>query len=58
MTDRHQSAPYSLRIGNDLKDKARTEARENRRSLNAEIGLLIEEGLKWREMQKTKQASA
>ncbi len=52
MKDRHQNAPYSLRIGEELKDRARNEAHANRRSLNAEIGLLIEEGLKWREMQK------
>ncbi|MGO2201173.1 Arc family DNA-binding protein [Pseudomonas helleri] len=58
MKDRHQSAPYSLRIGDELKDRARNEAHTNRRSLNAEIGLLIEEGLKWREMQKVKQATA
>ncbi|RRV53360.1 Arc family DNA-binding protein [Pseudomonas sp. p99-361] len=57
MKDRHQIAPYSLRIGDDLKEKARNEAHANRRSLNAEIGLLIEEGLKWREMQ-SKQAAA
>ncbi|GLO24365.1 hypothetical protein [Pseudomonas putida] len=57
MKDRRQIAPYSLRIGGDLKQKARNEALANRRSLNAEIGLLIEEGLKWREMQ-SKQAAA
>ncbi|MBA1200444.1 Arc family DNA-binding protein [Pseudomonas capeferrum] len=51
MKDRHQNPPYSLRIGADLKEKARNQAHANRRSLNAEIGLLIEEGLKWREMQ-------
>ncbi|WP_409309634.1 Arc family DNA-binding protein [Pseudomonas putida] len=57
MKDRHQNAPYSLRIGDELKDRARSEAHANRRSLNAELGLLIEEGLKWREM-KSKQAAA
>lgn len=57
MKDRHQNAPYSLRIGGELKDRARSEAHANRRSLNAELGLLIEEGLKWREM-KSKQAAA
>lgn len=58
MKDRHQKAPYSLRIEDELKDKARDEAHANRRSLNAEIGLLIEEGLKWREVQKASQAVA
>lgn len=58
MNDRHQTRPYSLRIAQELKDKARDLAHENRRSLNSEIGLLIEEGMKWRQMQNSKQASA
>lgn len=57
MKDAHQVAPYSLRIADELKEKAKREAGANRRSLNAELGLLIEEGLKWREMQ-SKQAAA
>lgn len=57
MSDRQQAAPYSLRIGEDLKDKARNEAQANRRSLNAELGLLIEEGLRWRE-RRSKMAAA
>lgn len=57
MKDAHQVAPYSLRIADQLKEKARQEAGANRRSLNAELGLLIEEGFKWREMQN-KQAAA
>ncbi|MBO2889586.1 Arc family DNA-binding protein [Pseudomonas asiatica] len=57
MKDAHQVAPYSLRIADELKEKAKQEAGANRRSLNAELGLLIEEGLKWREMQ-SKQAAA
>lgn len=51
MKDQHQNKPYSLRIAQELKDKARDQAYANRRSLNSEIGLLIEEGLKWRELQ-------
>jgi hypothetical protein len=51
MKDQHQNKPYSLRIAQELKDKARDQAHANRRSLNSEIGLLIEEGLKWRELQ-------
>lgn len=58
MSDRHVKAPYSLRIDDDLKAKARSEANANRRSLNAEIGLLIEEGLKWREIQGSRKSAA
>ncbi|MFJ7141269.1 hypothetical protein [Pseudomonas protegens] len=57
MKDAHQIAPYSLRIADKLKGKAKQEAVANRRSLNTELGLLIEEGFKWREMQ-SKQAVA
>jgi hypothetical protein len=53
MNDRHQKNAYSLRIEEELKERARGQAHANRRSLNAEIGLLIEEGLKWRESQKS-----
>ncbi|KPA87077.1 hypothetical protein PF66_06422 [Pseudomonas asplenii] len=58
MKDAHKVAPYSLRIAEHLKGKAREEAATNRRSLNAELELLIEEGFKWREMQQAKQAVA
>lgn len=57
MRDAHQVAPYSLRIADQLKGKAKQEADSNRRSLNSELGLLIEEGFKWRELQ-SKQALA
>lgn len=50
-------ARYPLSLGVSVKAAAETEAKKNRRSLNAELGLLIEEGLKWREMQ-SKQAAA
>lgn len=49
--------PYPLRLANDIRERAENEARNSRRSLNAELGLLIEEGFKWREMQ-SKQAVA
>lgn len=49
---------YPLAISHEVKNQAEVEARRNRRSLNAEFGLLIEEGLKWREMQKASQALA
>ncbi|SEB80163.1 hypothetical protein SAMN05216178_2310 [Pseudomonas saponiphila] len=48
---------YPLNLHSEVKDQAESEAKKNRRSLNAELGLLIEEGLRWREHQ-SKQASA
>ncbi|HTN31803.1 MAG TPA: Arc family DNA-binding protein [Pseudomonas sp.] len=50
--------PFGLRLDPEVKQKAGDEAQKNRRSLNAELGLLIEEGLKWREMMQQKQATA
>jgi hypothetical protein len=49
--------PFGLRLNPQIKQRACEEAIKNRRSLNAELGLLIEEGFKWREMQ-SKQAAA
>ena len=57
MKDGHKVAPYSLRIAEHLKGKAKEEAVAHRRSLNTELELLIEEGFKWRE-QQSKQAVA
>lgn len=57
MKDAHKVSPYSLRISEQLKGRAREEAHANRRSLNTELELLIEEGFKWRELQN-KQARA
>lgn len=48
---------YPLSLELSVKGQAEDEAKKNRRSLNAELGLLIEEGLKWRELQ-SKQALA
>lgn len=39
---------YPLRVPEDVRKAAEGEAQKNRRSLNAELGLLIEEGLEWR----------
>lgn len=50
-------AVYPLRFEEPIKQRAADEAKKNRRSLNAELGLLIEEGFKWREMQQ-RQAQA
>ncbi|WP_193754064.1 hypothetical protein [Pseudomonas mediterranea] len=52
-----KKARYPLSLDLSVKGQAEKEARKNRRSLNAELGLLIEEGLKWREAQ-SKQAAA
>lgn len=52
-----EKARYPLSLAVSVKEKAESEAIKNRRSLNAELGLLIEEGFKWRELQ-SKQATA
>lgn len=49
--NRQAKARYPLSLEASVKASVETEAKKNRRSLNAELGLLIEEGLKWREMQ-------
>lgn len=49
--------PFPLRLADQVKAAAKAEAGRNRRSMNTELGLLIEEGFKWREMQ-SKQAQA
>ncbi|MHB0763176.1 Arc family DNA-binding protein [Stutzerimonas sp. NM35] len=48
---------YPLSLEGEIKERAAEAAKRNRRSLNSELGLLIEEGFKWREMQ-SKQAAA
>lgn len=55
MVGKRSRYPLSLELA--VKGQAELEAKKNRRSLNAELGLLIEEGLKWREIQ-SKQAAA
>jgi hypothetical protein len=55
---RREKARYPLSMDSQVRDRAVDEAKKNRRSLNAELGLLIEEGFKWREMQQQKQAAA
>jgi hypothetical protein len=52
-----RQSQYPLRMREELKEKARLEADKNSRSLNVELGLLIEEGLEWRAM-RSKQAAA
>lgn len=52
MKDAHKISPYSLRIEEALKGRAKEAAVKHRRSLNSELSLLVEEGFKWREMQQ------
>jgi hypothetical protein len=40
--------PYPLRLDESIRKEAEEEAHRNKRSLNAELGLLIEEALKGR----------
>lgn len=44
--------PFGLRLHPDLREKAQRQAATNRHSLNTEIEMLIEDGLKWRETQQ------
>ncbi|WP_198044925.1 Arc family DNA-binding protein [Pseudomonas frederiksbergensis] len=58
MQDKLRASPFPLRLADRVKEEVKGEASKNRRSLNAEIGLLIEEGLKWREMRSSRQVQA
>ncbi len=49
--------PFGLRMQPELRKKAEEEARQNRHSLNTEVEMLIEDGLKWR-AEKQSQAAA
>lgn len=51
---KQQRSAYPLRIEDDTRTKAEGVAKQNHRSLNVELGLLIRDGLKWREMQNEK----
>lgn len=53
MQEKTKRSPFPLRITDAVKERAKNEAANNRRSLNSELGLLIEEGFRWREMQST-----
>lgn len=53
-----QKQSYPLRLESETRGRAEIEARQYHRSLNVELGLLIEDGLKWREAQNSKQAVA
>lgn len=43
--------PFGLRLQPHNKERVKGEAESNRRSMNSETELLIEDGFKWREMQ-------
>ena len=49
--------PFGLRLQPHNKDRIKVEAESNRRSMNTEAEMLIEDGFKWRAMQ-SKQAAA
>ncbi|MCY1380110.1 hypothetical protein D9M69_678980 [compost metagenome] len=51
MRDARRINPFPLRLGEEVRGKVEDEAHKNRRSLNSEISLLVEEGLRWRESQ-------
>lgn len=51
MKESRKINPFGLRLAAQVKERAQEEANRNRRSLNTELGLLIEEGFKWREQQ-------
>lgn len=44
----HKKA-YSLRMPEEIGEKVKQLAQENRRTVSAEIGLLVEQGMAWRE---------
>lgn len=44
--------PFGLRLPPPLKEITKIEAERNRHSMNTEIELLIEDGFKWRGVQK------
>ena len=57
MVGKARVSPFPLRLLSAVRDDVQVQANKNRRSLNAELGLLVEEGLKWR-LEKSKQAAA
>lgn len=49
--NRREIAPFGFRIRPEVKEAAKEEAERNRRSLNTELELLVEEGLERRKKQ-------
>ena len=58
MTVTSKTSAYPLRIAGAVREAAQAEARKSRRSLNTELGILIEEGLAWRKEQEQAKAKA
>ena len=48
---------FNFRVPQNLLDKVRAEAQENRRSATAEMAVLLEDGFKWREHTQAKAAA-
>lgn len=51
---KQQQQSFPLRLREAAKEEAKSEAEKNRRSLNAELGLLIEEALSLRKAMRGK----
>lgn len=47
-----KAVQFTLRLDEEVQEIAKNHAHTNRRSLNTELGMLIEEGFKWRELQR------
>lgn len=54
MAEKVRLSPFPLRLLGDIRVEVQVQASKNRRSLNAELGILIEQGLKWRATQGEK----
>ena len=48
---------FNFRVPQDLLDRVRAAAQENRRSATAEMAVLLEDGFKWREQPEEKAAA-
>lgn len=53
-----QKSSYPLRLEDDTRARAEEVARSNHRSLNVELGLLIEDGMRWRAEQRESRTNA
>lgn len=54
---RNKHPQFNFRVPQDLLDKVRSAAQENRRSATAEMAVLLEDGFKWREQPEEKAAA-
>ncbi|HCK4344803.1 TPA: Arc family DNA-binding protein [Pseudomonas aeruginosa] len=55
MEQARRIAPFPLRLREEVRGEAEAEASKNRRSLNSEISLLVEEGLACRKQKSQSQ---